>query len=651
MSRSEAMIQYGRALKEGKRYYRSAVSSGQYPYPQVLDEIVDTRLTAGIMNIGTIEIPIERIVGTKTKGRRQAFAGNFMPLLEQESEFGEKWIMLCEANLSQEGLRDPILCYEYLGRFFVQEGNKRVSVLKSFGAPTITAVVRRIIPRPSDDPEIICYYEFMEFYRKSRTYLVRFSKPGQYRKLQLALGHEAEHEWTEWEYREFSGMYFTLSRALSRVSLSKEENLSEIFLYLLQVFGAEKLRAMTETQLITAFERIRPDLALQNQEKQIDVSMGSDSDGSAGVLYRLINSIVPVHISAAFIYECPPEKSPWIRAHELGRSCLLERMSDNVTAVSYTVTSEETADQVMERAVKDGAEVIFAPTPSLMPACRRCAVSHPGVRVLNCSVSMPFPEVRTYYSRIYEGKFISGAVAGALTKTDKLGYVASNPIYGVPAGINAFALGARLTNPDAKVYLRWSSTDVDTFSALRELGVDLISNRDIPTPEQDQDVWGLCRVSPDGAMTPILSPYWNWGEIYVHLIRLILSGAWDDTNVRIGDKAINYWWGISSGAVDVHMAPTAPDSAHELVSMLKLGLETGAVDPFFRKIRAQDGREINDGEHWLAPEDILHMDWLCDNVAGHIPRWDELLPIARNIVKLQGIYREDIPAETGDMQL
>ena len=649
MGRLEAIDQYNTALREGKKFYKTALSRGEYPYPQVLDELVDPGETAGVMNLGALDIPIERVVGTKTEGRKQAFAANFMPLFPAESEFAAKWVNLCEANLSSEGIRDPILCYEYRGRFYVQEGNKRVSVLKSFGAPTITAIVKRLIPVWSDDEETRCYYEFMDFYRLSGCYLAQFDRLGAYRALQLALGFDPEHVWTEDERREFSGLYFELCRALRRETLRGGETVSEILLHMLQVFGRSELREMTEPRLLTAFERIRPELALRGMENAINVSMTSEEEKPQSVLARIRNTILPTHITAAFIHECPPERSSWIKAHEYGREYLEKTLPDAVSTRSYIVSADADEDERMEQAIREGAQVIFATSPRLILACRRCALNHPEVRVLNCSVSMPFPEVRTYYSRIYEGKFISGAVAGALTKTDRLGYSASNPIYGVPAGINAFALGAKLTNPDAKIYLRWSSTSVDTFSELKALGVDMISSRDIPTPEQEQKVWGLSSVNENGELTPILSPYWNWGEIYVRLVRGLLAGGWDDPASR--GQAVNYWWGMSSGAVDLHESEAMPESTAELVTMLKKGIASGTVDPFFRKIRAQDGRVINDGTRWLSPEEILYMDWLCDCVEGHIPHWDELLPIAHKLVKLQGIFHDEIPSEMGDIPL
>ena len=159
MSRQEAAEQYAIALKAGQKCRKECLIQGKYPYPQVLDEIFDESMAAGRVELGTINIPTEHIVGTKTGGRQNAFAANFLPLLGEGTEFAHKWISLCETNLSDEGIRDPIRCCEYMGRVYVQEGNKRVSVLKSFGAPSIPAVVTRIIPAWSQEHEVrLCCY-------------------------------------------------------------------------------------------------------------------------------------------------------------------------------------------------------------------------------------------------------------------------------------------------------------------------------------------------------------------------------------------------------------------------------------------------------------------------------------------------------------
>ena len=147
MGRQEAFEQYTKALKQGQKTYKDCVVHGQYPYLPVLDEILlDDSMVAGRVEMGIIEIPMEQIVGTKTAGRRSAFAADFMPLLDMDSEFAFKWVDLCAAHLGDEGIREPIRCFEYLGQFYVQEGNKRVSVFKSYDASTIPGYVIRIIP-------------------------------------------------------------------------------------------------------------------------------------------------------------------------------------------------------------------------------------------------------------------------------------------------------------------------------------------------------------------------------------------------------------------------------------------------------------------------------------------------------------------------
>ena len=142
-----ASDEYSLALKKGQREYKELVAAGRNPHPVVLDEILPLSFTDSIQEVGLLEIPAERIIGVKSAGRITAFSASFRPLLEQKTEFAMKWMNLCKAHLGEAGIHDPILCYEYLGDFYVQEGNKRVSVLRHFGAPRIPGNVRREIGR------------------------------------------------------------------------------------------------------------------------------------------------------------------------------------------------------------------------------------------------------------------------------------------------------------------------------------------------------------------------------------------------------------------------------------------------------------------------------------------------------------------------
>jgi len=319
-------------------------------------------------------------------------------------------------------------------------------------------------------------------------------------------------------------------------------------------------------------------------------------------------------------------------------------MGDQVIVQRFAgVGTGEEAEIAMETAIKNGAEVIFATTAPLIAACRKTAARHPETKIFNCSIAMPYTDVRTYYGRIYEGKFISGAIAGAISKTDDIGYIASYPIFGVPAGINAFALGAQLTNPNAKVHLKWSCVETDPLAELRQQDVEVVSTLDIPMPGWSSGQWGTFRMKQDGSTELIASPYWDWGAFYVQFARSILGGEWDSLLFSKRDhRAVNYWWGMSSGVIGVEWTDAIPNGTKALAEYLQTGLINGSLDPFNRRIFSQDGTLRNEGASTFSPDAILKMDWLCDNVEGSIPEFESLTEKGRAIVRLQGIYRERI---------
>lgn len=646
----EAAEHYRHALKLGQKNHRDCVLRGRYPYPQVLDEILDDAMIAGRVDLGIIEIPTERIVGTKTSGRKNAFSASFMPLLPEETEFAIKWIALCVAHLSDEGIRDPIRCYEYLGRFYVQEGNKRVSVLKSYDASTIPGYVIRLVPTYSEDAKAQHYYEFLECYQFTRLYRVSFTQSGSFPKLQAALGFEPDHVWTEDERRRFLSRFTFFQKAFEKLG-GEDLNVTsaDAFLVWLKVYSFEELGDMSMNELTQSLEAVWSDVKVLGQSEPISVSTDpTDEDEEKGLWNRLVSAMRPTHhLNIAFINQLTEETSTWTRAHEQGRRHLQEVMGDQITVqVFHDVGIGEEAEAAMETAIENGAQVIFATTPPLIGACRKIAALHPQVKILNCSVSMPYTGVRTYYSRIYEGKFISGAIAGAMSKKDRVGYIASFPIFGVLAGINAFALGLQLTNPKARVELRWSCVPGNHMEDLKNAGMDFISTLDIPTPDWERGRWGACQVQSDGSTKLLASPYWDWGSFYVKLVHSIMHGGWDVLNSNKNDEqAVNYWWGMASGVVGVQLSPELPEGVQSLALILQKGIAEGSITPFHRRIRSQDGVIRNDGGKYFTLEEILHMDWLCDTVDGSIPEFDDIIPKSKDIVRLQGIYRDSIPPE------
>ena len=147
----------------------------------------------------------------------------------------------------------------------------------------------------------------------------------------------------------------------------------------------------------------------------------------------------------------------------------------------------------------------------------------------------------------------------------------------------------------------------------------------------------------DGVLQPLGSPCWLWGRFYYNVIRSIFNGTWDKG--RQAHSAVNYWWGVSSGVIDVKLASSLPEGLLRLSNLLKDGLRNGTLDPFRRRLIAQDGRIISNGNRTLKPTELLHMDWLCENVEGSIPEFDEIAPFAKDMVRELGVYRDRIPME------
>jgi basic membrane lipoprotein Med (substrate-binding protein (PBP1-ABC) superfamily) len=286
------------------------------------------------------------------------------------------------------------------------------------------------------------------------------------------------------------------------------------------------------------------------------------------------------------------------------------------------------------------------------PACRKEAALHKNVRILNCALFQPYTGVRMYYTRTYESKFITGAIAGAMADENEIGYVASYPIFGTPASVNAFALGAKMTNPRARIKLRWSCLPGDPVQRLLEEGVTVISNREAHASGLAKGSFELGTFMRSGAdLVPLAMPCWNWGRMYEKIIQSIFSGAWNEISAS---KAINYWWGMASGVIDVQWSDQLPSGVQGLGEILKSGITRGTVAPFRMRITDQNGILRNDGSNDLTPEEILTMDWFCDNVEGQIPEFDQLRPVSRETVRALGLYRQSLPQlapETEEKQL
>ena len=645
MSVQEALEEYSHALKQGQKEYRERVMSDRHAHPLVLDELLPENNDYPVLDIGLVEIPAERIIGVKSAGRITAFTASFRPLLEAKSEFGTKWVNLCAAHLGDTGITDPIVCYEYLGDFYVQEGNKRVSVLRHFDAPRIPGMVRRILPPQSEEPRIKAYYEFLEFYKASKLYAVQFRRPGDYARLTAKLGKKSGDLWTEEERRTFRSYFHYFREAFDAQNTRMKDILPEEALLLwLELYSYPELGQLTGAQLKKSIADLWEDV-VSTSEDAVKVQTKAEDETKGSLVSRLVSGFDKLNV--AFVHQMSPETSTWVLGHEEGREHIEKVFGDKITVRSYyDANSPEECEQLIEQAVSDGAQVVFTTSPPLSRATLKAALKHPRIRFLNCSVDQPYSSIRTYYGRIYEAKFITGAIAGAMANDDRIGYITSYPIFGVPASINAFALGAQLTNPRAQIELRWSCLPGTPQADFLADGIRVVSNRSVPTQNKmymDFCSYGTYLMDDMGELIPLGTPVWVWGKFYEFVLRSIFSGGWK--REKGVSTALNYWLGMDSGVIGLNLSDKLPEGVRQMAMLLKKGLEEGTIDPFARRITAQDGTIKNDGTHRFSPEELLHMDWLCENVIGDIPPFEEILPVSRNMVRELGIYRDTIPPE------
>ncbi len=631
-----ALSDYTKAYKLGKKNYQYRMLHGELPTLEVLDDIIPTKGTFSEVPLGLVQIPIDQIVGTKTGGRSNAFAANFMPILRETSEFARKWAQLSISH-EEEGIREPIKAFEYMNRFYVQEGNKRVSVMKYYGVVSVPGEVTRIIPNRTNDKENKIYYEFLDFYELTKINYIWFSEEGNFKKLLEAVGKGPDEVWNDDERLEFSSIY---RRFMAEYNAEDKGKLSvtvgDAFLAFIKLYGYKEIDQMTTKELKELVEKSWEEFSLLEEDEDVELKMDPNTEKKP-----LINMLLPFGISSlkvAFIYEKTPGSSAWTYAHELGRLHLDQTFPEEVSTVFYENVTLDTIDERIEEAIADGCDIIFTTTPSFVQASVKAAIANPNVRILNCSVNTSHRYIRTYYARMHEAKFLMGAIAGAMSEHNRLAYIADYPIYGSIANINAFALGAKMINPRAEVYLEWTAKkDIDVMESVLEKQVDCISGKDMVIPEEASRFFGIYHLEGDTARN-LAMPLWHWGKFYEQMIRTIMDGTWKYDDDPTSKKAINYWWGMSAGVVDVVCSKNnLPIGTKRLVDLLKETISTGKFNPFSGILYSQEGIVQDDPAKSLTPEEIVTMDWLAENVIGSIPKEEELKEQSKPVVSQQGI--------------
>ena len=628
------MDHYSKARREGLRVYSAAIQANADPYLPVLEDKVPNLAQLTRQSLGVINAPVERIVGSVSSGRSFAFASNFMPILEGASEFAGKWEHLYE-SVEQEGVNQPITALEYLGNYYVIEGNKRTSVMKSMGAMDLEADVTRVIPERSDTPEIIANFEYCDFTKETGLYAIYFSRPGSVRKLETLPGMRTEGRWTEDDILSLRKI-FHYFRAAYLMEMKDRSALpvGDAFLAFLIAFGYNEVRDEDQEKIR---DRVRM-MAREFEQRDGKVNLVMDLKKPAPPLPLITSLFRPAKVKAAFLFNRSIEDSGWNYWHNLGRLEAEQKLGSKVETTVRIVPSRTDFSDTIESLIADGYTAIFATSPVMLNSAIEPALEHPDVKFLCCSLLSKYTNIRNYYIRFYEAKFLMGMAAGILSSNGKIGYIADFPIYGTPSAANAFALGARMVNPSARIYLNWvSASNFDATNPFLDPEIRVICNRDITAPNHTARDYGLY-IRNGGEISSIATLIPRWGPFYTTMIEMIQEGSFTPSESR--QTITNYWWGLGSQVLDVAFSSRMDPYSVRLIQHFCQELKEGTFSPFEGVLRDQSDTVRCDGDRRLTPAEIMCMDYLLDNIVGSFPGEEELVESARPLVRLQGIRGE-----------
>lgn len=330
-------------------------------------------------------------------------------------------------------------------------------------------------------------------------------------------------------------------------------------------------------------------------------------------------------LKVAFVYVGPVGDGGYSYAHDQGRQYLVNEMPDIETTIVESVPEGADSERVITELAEKGNKIIFATSFGYMDPVIKVAQKYPDVTFLHCSGYKTAENVGTYFGRMYQARYLTGIVAGKTTQSNIIGYVAAFPIPEVIRGINAFTLGVRFVNPDAKVKVVWTNTWYDPAAekeagkSLLEAGADVIAqHQDTPGPQQaaeEKGKFGIGYNSDMSAMAPkavLTSAVWNWGPYYVNTVKAVKEGTW---------KSEEYWGPISDGVVGLApFGPMVPEDVKQLVETKKQELIDGKFDVFTGPIKDQTGQERVAAGQTMTDAEMLSLDWFVEGVDGTIPK-------------------------------
>jgi simple sugar transport system substrate-binding protein len=325
-------------------------------------------------------------------------------------------------------------------------------------------------------------------------------------------------------------------------------------------------------------------------------------------------------LKVGFVYVGPIGDYGFTHGHDVGRKEMEKHYGDKVkTTYVENVAEGPDAERVIRQLAQQGHSLIFTTSFGFMEQTLRVAKQFPKVKFEHCTGYKTAPNMSAYNSRFYEGRAVVGHIAGKLSKTGKIGYVASFPIPEVVMGINATALAARKVRPDAEVRVVWVNSwfdpakESDAAKALIDQGVDIMTQHtDSPAPLQVAESRGILGVgqasdmrqyAPKAQLTAIVD---EWGDYYIDRVKAVMDGTW---------KSQSVWYGFKEHMLK--MAPygdAVPAELRKECDAMVADTISGKFHAFTGPIKNQKGEVVVKAGERMSDADLLKMNWYVEGV-------------------------------------
>lgn len=629
--RNYTIAEYNNARRLAKREFGLKISKGgSSGYLPALEDIIKNTEIVSDSDLGLVEIPLKKVNGTFQRARSTSFAKNFLPLLDEHSEFARKWCDLFEMH-QNEGIRDPISVYEYLNWFYVIEGNKRVSVLKYLDAFSITGQVKRLIPKYDPlDSDIRIYYEFLEFYKATKINMIWFSQTGSFKKLLSILFNNYGPQTTEATagYRAFmNDVYFPFRKiylALSGQRLAVTT--ADAFLKFTDRYGF--FPQITEKEHKAFIQNIIQLLDEDSYRSQQNVIVEPPK-----IILPRISDILnpPKKLKAAFLYLGNKDDYSWNYSHEAARQKVQKTFQERLETTFYErADTDERVHDLLHLFEKESYDMVFSTSSICSDFTCKYAKDFPQILFFNCYGKEQGDNIFNYAPKMYEARYLLGIIAGALTKSHNIGYIAGEKIPSVLAELNAFSCGVRTTNPYCRVFLKWTGSFSNPVledryaQELIDQGADILSYhldsvQTVRTAEKNHVMcMGYNYYSTDFFSTSIIAnAVTNWEVYYSQMIYDMLDDNWWNffDLFPYTPKTRFFYKGLESSIVDIaDLSETVPVSLQRLVKMLKKAVINREIHPFAGPLYDSTGKLRIYEEQIITEDTIQNMDWITDNI-------------------------------------